>query len=249
MPEQDEGRPAGEAAQTAYDVILRLILAGDLPAGQRLREQALAERVGVSRTPVRQALNRLAVEGLVTLNPNRSATVVEFTEEDVTGILDLRARFEAYAAGLAVPRLEAEHIDRLAELAAAMEELVRGDFRTTELSALNSEFHAIFIDHCGNRHLASTIRTLVRPVMMVRTFDTYTPEALRRSQQHHAELVEASRARDGVWAESVMRSHIRAARHAHRRLTGRDEPLPEPLFESLPEPLPESLPESLPEQS
>lgn len=217
MAQLDEP-PTTEAAHTAYRVILGKILSGQLPGGQRLREQSLAEEAGVSRTPVRQALNRLAVEGLVTLNPNRSATVVQFTQEDMTAILDLRARTEPYAAGLAVPRLTQEHIDQLQELADAMEEMVEGTFSTSELSSLNNEFHAIFTDNCGNRHLASSIKSLVRPIMVIRTFDRYTPQALRRSQQHHAELVEAVRAGDSEWAESVMRSHIKAARHAHRRL-------------------------------
>lgn len=216
---------SGDAAQAAYEAILGKILAGELVGDERLREQSLAVAVGVSRTPVRQALNRLAAEGLVTMTPNRGATVVRFTEEDITGILDLRARLETYAVALAVPRLTPRHIRRLEELAEAMTELSQDDFSTLEMSQLNNEFHAIFTDNCGDRHLTSTLHTLIRPIMVIRTFDRYTPEALHRSQQHHAELIDAVRAQDSEWAESVMRSHIRAARHAHRRLD--EAPVPD----------------------
>lgn len=210
-----------DAAHTAYDTILRMILTGELEGGQRLGEQNLATRVGVSRTPVRQALSRLAAEGLVSVQPNRSATVVRFTDEDIAGILDLRAQLESKAAGLAVPNLDGDKVRRLDELAHGILCLIDGDFDTVELSALNNEFHSIFSQNCGNRHLASTLRTLVRPVMVIRTFDSYTPEALRRSAWHHIEMVDAVRAGDGEWVESVMRSHIRAARYAHRTLDGR----------------------------
>jgi DNA-binding GntR family transcriptional regulator len=212
----------GESAEIAYNKILDLLLHGEAPPGGRLRETYLAELTGVSRTPVRQALNRLAAEGVVRLSRNRGAQVVELTDEDARALLDLRARFEPYATRLAVAHMKLEHLDRLVELADQMERLVATeDWHPVALSRLNNEFHGVLIENCGNRHLVMALQSVVMPATVARTFDRYTPEALQRSMAHHAELIDAARAGDGEWAESVMRTHILAARHAypapHRR--------------------------------
>lgn len=205
----------GEAADVAYHKILDLLLHGETPTGGRLRENHLAELTGVSRTPVRQALNRLAAEGVVSLTRNRGAQVIELSGEDARGLLDLRARFEPHATRLAVAKMSPEHLQELEALAAEMEELVESpSWQPVALSRLNNKFHAVLIDNCGNRHLQMALQSVVMPAMVARTFDRYTPEALVRSMRHHTEIIEAARARDGEWAESVMRTHILAARHA-----------------------------------
>lgn len=82
------------------------------------------------------------------------------------------------------------------------------------MTRLNNAFHAVFIREANNRHLALAIKTLTRPVSVVRTFQAYSTRGLERSMRHHAELVEAARLGDGEWAEAVMRAHILSARHA-----------------------------------
>ncbi|WP_151724049.1 GntR family transcriptional regulator [Arthrobacter luteolus] len=198
---------------SAYARLRTLITSGDIAPGARLREAALAARLGVSRTPVREALNRLAAEGIVEISRNKGAQVVSFTPEDVAGLYDVRAGFEPHAALLAVPRLTDDDVEHLAELNSRMEAAAAaGDLAA--LGALNNEFHGIFVDRCGNRHFAIALQTLMRPAVVAHTFGKYSPEALRRSMLHHAELVAAARARDGEWAEAVMRTHILAARNA-----------------------------------
>ena len=204
---------AAPADDSAYARIRELIASGELGPGDWLREAALASRFGVSRTPIREALNRLAAEGIVELSRNKGAQVVSFSGKDVADLYDVRAGFEPHAALLAVPRLSDADVDRLAELAAAMEEAA-GSGSLEGLSALNKEFHEIFVQRCGNRHFAAALQTLMRPAVVAHTFHKYSPEALQRSMSHHAELVAAARARDGEWAEAVMRTHILAARNA-----------------------------------
>jgi DNA-binding GntR family transcriptional regulator len=206
----------GESAEIAYNKILDLLLHGEAPAGGRLRENHLADLTGVSRTPVRQALNRLAAEGVVRLSRNRGAQVVQLTDDDARGLLDLRARFEPYATRLAVDHMTEEHLGQLVSLAEQMERLIESEeFHPVTLSRLNNEFHGVLIENCGNRHLVMALQSVVMPAMVARTFDRYTPGALQRSMAHHAELIDAARARDAEWAESVMRTHILAARHAY----------------------------------
>ncbi|WP_312179758.1 GntR family transcriptional regulator [Arthrobacter sp.] len=205
--------PAEPLDDSAYARLRTLITSGALGPGTRLREAALAERLGVSRTPVREALNRLAAEGLVEISRNKGAQVVSFSPEDVAGLYDVRAGFEPHAALLAVPRLSRDDVERLAELNSQMEDAAAAG-NLQALGALNSEFHGIFVDRCGNRHFAIALQTLMRPAVVAHTFGKYSPEALRRSMLHHAELVAAARAGDGEWAEAVMRTHILAARNA-----------------------------------
>lgn len=205
----------GDASERAYQAVLQMILDGEAPVGSWLREQTLAEQIGVSRTPVRQALNRLAAEGAIELVPNRGAQVVSFSDEDVEALFDLRARFEPLAVRLAVPQLTEERIAELADLATRMEALLdRRPLDTHQMSRLNNAFHGIFLAEAGNRHLTAAMQAVVRPALVTLTFQKYSERALRLSMHHHAELVEAARARDPEWAEAVMRAHILAARHA-----------------------------------
>lgn len=204
----------GDASERVYAELLTRIAEGEFTAGERLFEQALARDLGVSRTPVRDALKRLAAEGLVDTAPNKGAQLVSFTAEDTAALYDLRAHFEPVACRLAVPRLTEEDLAGLEALNAQMQAIVAGGQDPADLTALNNAFHTVFVDRCGNRHLAIALQALFRPAIVTRTFRQYDPRSLERSMQHHQELVEAARAGDGDWAESVMRSHILAARHA-----------------------------------
>lgn len=209
-PDNDYGQDTDESA---YAQLRAMLASGILEPGAWLREKTLAERIGVSRTPIREALNRLAAEGLVEISRNKGAQVVSFTAGDIADLYDVRAGFEPHAALLSVPRFTDVDVERLELLANQMEDAVQAG-RHTELSALNGEFHGIFVELCGNRHLSIALRAILRPTMVAHTFMSYTPEELKRSMQHHAELVAAAKARDGEWAEAVMRVHILAARNA-----------------------------------
>ena len=120
-------------------------------------EEQLAERLGVSRTPVRQALTMLEAEGLVEIAPNRGATVCSFSIEDVWDIYDLRAVLEGHAARRAAGRIERRELARLRELAGEMEGLPgRFDDHEEEiraLVALNQEFHGTIVHASRNRRL------------------------------------------------------------------------------------------------
>ncbi|WP_298254644.1 GntR family transcriptional regulator [uncultured Arthrobacter sp.] len=199
---------------SAYGQVRAMIASGELAAGAWLRETTLADRIGVSRTPIREALNRLAAEGLVDLSRNKGAQVVDFSTEDVAGLYDVRSGFEPHAVRLSVPHLTDDDVAELASLSARMEAVVDGGGDMDGLSPLNAAFHGIFIERCGNRHVATALQAVMRPAVVAHTFRKYSEAALRRSMQHHAELVAAADARDGEWAEAVMRTHILAARNA-----------------------------------
>lgn len=203
-----------DAAERAYQAVHAMIAEGEAPTGAWLRESTLARQIGVSRTPVRQALNRLAAEGAVELIPNRGAQVVSLSAEDIAALYELRATFEPLAAKLAVARLTETHLEELADLHEQMVALAEGPERDPRrMSQLNNDFHAVFLREAGNRHLTMAMQTMVRPAMVARNFHLYDQRALRRSMRHHEEILDAARAGDGEWAEAVMRAHILAARH------------------------------------
>lgn len=202
------------AVEVAYDVIRSAIVEGEFAAGERLPEEDLAERAGVSRTPVREALRRLASEGVVEFVPNRGAQVAEFSQQDLQELFDLRAVLEGFAARLAAKNATEEDMVHLGRLADEMDALA-ADPTPANLAGIaerNNEFHAKLVEIAGNRLLAQQVAGLIQVPLVHRTFHNYDREGLNRSMAHHRELLSALRHHDVNWAGTVMRSHIYAGR-------------------------------------
>jgi DNA-binding GntR family transcriptional regulator len=199
------------ATDTAYEAVRQMILSGEAEAGSRLGEAELAETLGLSRTPVREALQRLGADGLVDVLPHRGARVARWTRDDLAEIFELRSLLEPYAAARAARLGRDEAV--LAELGghcAAMERAA-ADGDLARVAQLNSRFHAALIDASGNRRLPAMLTSVMHAPLILGTFRRYDAEAMARSMNHHRELVAALTARDPAWAESVMRAHVRAA--------------------------------------
>lgn len=207
----DAGSDNGRAAEQAYRQIRDQILTGQLPSGQWLREGDLADALGVSRTPVREALRRLTAEGLAQHEPNRGVRVQSWTVEDLDEMYTLRSLLEPFGARLAAARGRVD-VSVLAGLADAMDRSAGSDRPDLDaITTLNNEFHTMILRGSGNRRLQEVVGTIVQVPLVLRTFSHYSDRALKRSLAHHREIVEALRAGDPDWAESVMRSHVRAA--------------------------------------
>ncbi|HET6659098.1 MAG TPA: GntR family transcriptional regulator [Rubrobacter sp.] len=189
-----------------------LILTGEYGPDERLIEEQLAERLGVSRTPVRQALTMLEAEGLVEITPNRGATVCSFSIEDVWDIYDLRAVLEGHAARRAAGRIERRELERLRELAREMEGLP-GQFDDHEeeiraLVALNQEFHGTIVEASRNRRLERLINRTVEIPLMFKAFYWYTLHERTISNHYHRRILEALENGDAERAEIIMREHV-----------------------------------------
>ncbi|MEV0636038.1 GntR family transcriptional regulator [Streptomyces sp. NPDC050619] len=209
----------GNTVDRVVDEIRSLILNGQLPPGFRLRESALAESVGVSRTPVREALSRLASEGLVEVRPNRGAAVRAVPPSETQDVAGIRATLEGMAARGAAERITADQLAELEKFDGEMHQLVRSlsdendenDEIFEQLAALNERFHEIVRSAANNPTLQSISGTFRLLPLARRTFRHYDPVRLRRSMSSHSELVEALRSRNGDWAEAVTRAHIWSA--------------------------------------
>jgi DNA-binding GntR family transcriptional regulator len=194
-----------------------LILTGEYGPEERLIEEQLAQRLGVSRTPVRQALTMLEAEGLVEIAPNRGATVCSFSIEDVWDIYDLRAVLEGHAARRATGRIEGGELERMRKLAREMEGLAgRFDDHEEEirvLVALNQEFHGTIVEASRNRRLQRLINRTVEIPLMFKAFFWYTPHERAISNQYHRRILEALEKGDADRAEIIMREHVYEGRN------------------------------------
>jgi DNA-binding GntR family transcriptional regulator len=203
--------------QKAYDTIRSSIASGDYPGGTHLRAADLGAQIGVSRTPVREALRRLHAEGLVEIHVHRGAFVIDITPDDIDEVFDLRSVLESHAAYLAARRLQPGDIDRLGAATDRMEACVAGAARDLAgLTRANDEFHRTIIAAAANRRLAAMTAGVVQISWVARTFSIYSDGDLARSVSHHREMIEAFRIGDADWAASVMRSHVRAAYHVFK---------------------------------
>ena len=204
------------ASDRAYAGIRSMILSGELPAGAPLGEEALAERCGVSRTPVRDALRRLEADLLVKRNETQRSFVADWSLGDVADAFELRAMLEGHAARRAAERIDDATLRRLRICNQAIDAAVRVP-RPDVMGFLegNREFHAIILETSGSRRLGALLGTLIEQPVVWRTAHHYGQDALRRSHGEHDELLSAFARRDGAWAEAVMAAHIRRAFHAY----------------------------------
>jgi DNA-binding GntR family transcriptional regulator len=198
----------------AYDYIKSAILADEYKAGARIKEELVAKAVGISRTPIREALRQLASEGFVVMLPNQGVRVNNWNDRDLAEIVELRSVLEGFGAGLAAQKIGADELQELDNLCDQMDQAaLAGNERDLEkMTELNSSFHLAIMKASGNRHLAEVIGKLAHPLLVKRRFSKFDDKRLQRSLLHHREVVDAFRAKDSNWATAVMKSHILASR-------------------------------------
>jgi len=208
MVEANTTPSSGYSVENAYQTIRERILSGDLQAGQWLRESDLAQSIGVSRTPVREALRRLSAEGLVLHERNRGVQVQSWSTKDLDEIFGLRSLLEPWGASLAANRgtIDLDYLTRITDDMEIATDQNKPD--TVQLTEVNNLFHRAILEASGNDHLCSLVTSIIQVPLVRRTFAYYKPESLRRSVAHHRELINALRARDALWAEATMRAHI-----------------------------------------
>lgn len=201
----------------AYAAIYEALTAGRLRPGEHLAEERLAREIGVSRTPVREALRRLSAEGFVEFMPNQGGRVPSLSVDDVIEIFDLRVILESYAASLAAQRITPEQLDELGELCDVMENAVakRRSGYLEELSSGNRRFHRVLIEATRGQRLSRILTQVIEMPLMLDTYNRFSTADMNRSMRHHRELTVALAARDADWAKSVMRVHIQSARNVY----------------------------------
>ena len=194
-------------AVTVLERLRKAIVEGDLVLGQPLSERQLADNLGVSKTPVREALAQLRVEGLVDILPQRGAFVFTLSAKDIIHICELRLTLESSALRLAYQRNGDELICRL-EL--VLEEMVLSQENNDTRNYLNldTQFHAIFFATCGNPLLKAAYDTHVGKIAALRTHLAMKPLHTVRSFEEHAEMIRLLKSGAIAKAISVLEQHI-----------------------------------------
>lgn len=204
------------SADRAYEEIRKRVLSGQYPAGSRLKEEELAAQIGVSRTPVREALRRLHARQIVTFGSNHGAYVAQWSCAEVDELFTLRSMVESYAMELAAARITDTEIEALEAVQAELDKAVLAKRKSVDrIATLNNKFHKLLYEAARSDRTALMLSQLIEIPIVLGTYRTYSDNDLRRSLRHHEELIEALKARDGHWAASVMRSHVLAARRVY----------------------------------
>jgi GntR family transcriptional regulator, rspAB operon transcriptional repressor len=178
------------ATARVYDTLKREILTCELAPGSPLYEGQLAERLDVSKTPVRDALGMLIHEGFVTVQPRQGYRVSDITLADVQEVFHMRMLLEPAAAELAAERATAEQLKRLQHL--AEESYVYGDVPTyEEFVVKNREFHVLLAEASGNERLAAALRNLLEEMQRLFLFGLDIRDSAEEQINEHRELVDA----------------------------------------------------------
>lgn len=195
-------------AALAFDFLKRRITSGEIRPGAPLRQRTLAREIGMSLTPVREAIRRLQAEGYLAGEPHRTLRVKDATPEELRETYALRALLEGYAAGLAAARLSADDVRRLAGLVEEMAAAGRAR-RGRRYRALDEQFHMSLYRAAGNRLLERMIAELWR--RYPRDVLWTVPGRLDHSVREHRAILGALRGADTGRADELMQRHIRTS--------------------------------------
>lgn len=186
--------------------IREAIISGSMSAGSRVSEPELAERYGISRTPIREAFRQLESEGYLTVIPRKGAVVSSFAQKDVEEFYAIKSILEGYAARRACKNLTDREIDRLESINVRLGEMAeQGDVR--HFFKVHNDFHDLFIKAADNEKLRDLINGLVTRFQRLRLMSLSLPGRMALSVQEHTKIIEAFRKRDCETAESLVRSN------------------------------------------
>jgi DNA-binding GntR family transcriptional regulator len=199
-----------EKHQTLREKILEnireSIISGSLKAGSRVSEPELAERYGISRTPIREAFRQLESEGYLTVIPRRGAVVKELSPRDVEEFYAIKSIMEGYAARRACEKFSSKDLDRLQSINDKLAELARqNDIK--HFFKVHSDFHDLFIKVADNEKLRDLITGLVTKFQRLRLTSLSLPGRMFISVQEHEKIIDAFRRKDAATAEDLVRKN------------------------------------------
>lgn len=207
--------------EEAADRLRDMIIEGQLVPGDRIPEQAICDRLGVSRTPLREALKMLAAEGLVVLQPNRGATVANPSAEEVDQTFRVIGAMEALAGELACENVNEADI---AEIRALHYQMVlhRTRQELPEYFRLNQQIHERLVEASRNRVLVDTYRQMIGRIRRHRYIANLTAQRWDQAIREHEEMLEALDRRDGARLAAILRRHLDNKRTAARAAAASD---------------------------
>ena len=216
-------------SETAYRRLLQAIQRGTLKPGTRVREAEIAQGLGISRTPVRDAIRRLEGEGLIVHVPRDGAVVKRLDAREIIELYEIREVLEGAAARMAALRASDVEVSELEDLNALMRECGRDPIRAADA---NRQFHGCLYEAAKNRYLIDAVTALANAMTLLRGTTLTVGDRCETAYTEHEEIVDGIRNRDPDRAGQAASAHIRASqkiRHRMEREASRDiddEPTP-----------------------
>lgn len=204
-------------SDVAQDVIRTMIFEGEFAPGERLNEIALSERLGVSRPPIREALQALSGERLVRMVAGKGAYVADFDPTTVQHLGEVRRALECAAARLAAERADAVHVEALRQAIADAEHAL-GDPQGSYPQS--TDFHRLVVDAAGNPPLAETTAGINAQLRLARARSGHLPERAREALEEHRAVAEAIEQRDPERAHAAMRHHLTRSQESIDQVVG-----------------------------
>lgn len=209
---KNKTRAVENLSARVYNQIKNLILCNEIMPGQKLHHQQLSERLGVSRTPIREALTRLVQEGYVSFLPNRGFTCKEIRMQEAEELYELREALEAFAIEKAVAMATDDALRELREKMNAYGQDVQNRF-TRERLVYDQDVHLAIAQLTGNEILHSTLSHVFERIVLKRRTDGLYDQARGvAAHQEHMRLLEAIERRDAPGAVVILRGHIQAGK-------------------------------------
>ena len=199
--------------EVVFQTLRQAILKGELKPGERLMEVALAERLGVSRTPIREAMRKLELEGLVVMIPRKGAQVANITEKDLTDVLEVRITLENFAIEKACTHMTEEDMDKLWLASKQFERAIQeGDL--VRIAEADQAFHEIIYQASDNARLLQVLTNMREQIYRYRL--EYLKDELSRDKllEEHRHLTDAIRRRDAAEAQRISFEHLENQRKA-----------------------------------
>lgn len=202
--ENDEYLPLRDVV---FNTLRRSILTGELKPGERLMEIHLADKLGVSRTPIREAIRKLELEGLVTMIPRRGAEVAQITEKHLRDVLEVRRALDALAVELACERITEEELESLKDACEHFKQETKPG-NANRLARADVAFHDIILKASGNERLVQMISNLSQQMYRYRLEYVKDETSYERLISEHAAIYEAIRDRNGRAGAEAIKNHI-----------------------------------------
>lgn len=193
------------------DALRQAIVDGVFKPGERLMEIQLAEDMGVSRTPVREAIRKLELEGFVALVPRRGTYVADVSVRDITDVYEIRIALEVLAAGLSAERISNDDLEKLKKLIEEIEYQVNNGGEMEKIVELDAAFHDVLYQASHNQRLVAIISNLRDQFTRLRMRSMKYPGRLKNTVSEHKQLVEAISARSVERAQDTARMHLENA--------------------------------------
>lgn len=190
-----------------FNTLRRAILRGELKPGERLMEIQLANKLGVSRTPIREAIRKLELEGLVLMVPRKGAEVAEITEKNLRDVLEVRCALEELAVQLVCDRIDPERMQQLLDAAAHFRDIL-GTADITELGEADEAFHDVIFQATDNRRLIQLLNNLREQMYRYRIEYLKKKECYPQLLEEHAAIIQAIREHDKAKATEITVQHI-----------------------------------------